>query len=186
MDHWEEWQKVYQYGTLVIWPPDTVRDVVSRQREEFDPKSASICQAHITLTQPLLQPLDSSKSNELSRIASTFHPFEVRYGPLKSFLPYPCIWYNIHPVNEILEIREALHRTGFFDLSLPHTEGFIPHMTITEGLSGPEVNERLLEDLQARSRPGKFIFSEITLIKPDEEFSFNAQRKYALGRTAQG
>ncbi len=50
MDHWEEWQKVCQHGTMVIWPPAEVREIVSHQREKYDPVSASFCGAHITLT----------------------------------------------------------------------------------------------------------------------------------------
>ncbi len=61
MDHWEEWQKVYQYGTRVIWPPAEVREIVNHQREKYDPVSASFCGAHITLTQPLLNPLSDAE-----------------------------------------------------------------------------------------------------------------------------
>ena len=181
MEHWEDWQKEYLNGILVIWPPGKVRKVVNRQRKMYDPKSAGISEAHITLTQPLLHPLSGDEWNDLVQAASQFPPFEIQYGPLKSFLPYPCIWYEIQPVDQVLEIREALHQTGFFNLDLPHTEGFIPHMTITEQLSGPEVNQQLVMELQSESRPGAFTFSEITLIAPDKNFSFNVQRKIFLG-----
>ena len=181
MDHWEDWQRNYLHGILVIWPPDEVRDIVNRQRKEVDPKSAAISEAHITLTQPLLRKLDPTGWDEIQKIASQFQPFEIEYGPLRSFLPYPCIWYDIQPMDKVLKIREALHTTGFFNLSLPHTDGFIPHMTITEQLSGPEVNLQLLEDLQAESSSGKFTLSEITLIEPDDEFTFHVRRNIPLG-----
>lgn len=181
MDHWEEWQKVYQYGTLVIWPPDEVRTIVNRQRLEYDPRSAAICEAHITLTPPLLKRLSVSDWGMLNEIASRFQPFVLKYGPLKSFLPYPCIWYDVQPMSKVRTIREAVLETGFFDLTHPRTADFIPHMTITEGQSGPDVNEKLLDDLQALSQPGEFTVSEITFIKPDENFSFNVQRRIPLG-----
>lgn len=181
MEDWEDWQKTYQYGTIVIWPPDEVREIINQQREEYDPKSAAICEAHITLTQPLLGQLKKPDWEIIDQIASHIQPLEIQFGPLKSFLPYPCIWYEIQPIEKLLEIRAALHKTGFFNLSLPHTEGFIPHMTITEGLSGPEVNEMLLDNLQDQSRPGLFSISEISLIKPDENFFFSVQRVIPLG-----
>ena len=105
MDHWEEWQKVYLHGTFVIWPPDDVREIINRQRYEYDPKSASICETHITLTQPLLKPLSKEDWNRIQEISSNIIPFEIQYGPLKSFLPYPCIWYEIQPVKIILDLR---------------------------------------------------------------------------------
>jgi 2'-5' RNA ligase len=181
MDHWEEWQKVYQHGILVILPPDEVRGFVNQQREEYDPQSAAICDAHITLSQPLLQPLNESELINIKNIIKTFQPFEIHYGPLKSFLPYPCIWYEIQPTTRVLCIREALHKTGFFDLSQEHTDGFIPHMTVTEGLSGPDVNEELLTKLQERSPAGSFLCSQITLLRPDEDFSFQVHRHITLG-----
>jgi 2'-5' RNA ligase len=181
MEHWEEWQKVYQFGTLVIWPADHVREIINNQRQEFDPKSAAICEAHITLTQPLIHPLDEHEWKEVQTTASQFLSFEIRYGPLKSFLPYPCIWYEVQPVERILEIREALHKTGFFDLSQPHTRGFIPHMTITEGLSGPAVDESLFAELQKQSHPGSFTCSQIAFIRPDEKFSFSVHEFINLG-----
>lgn len=42
MKSWEEWQKSYQYGLIVIRPPDEIRDLVNKQREEYDPLSQSL------------------------------------------------------------------------------------------------------------------------------------------------
>jgi 2'-5' RNA ligase len=181
MDNWEEWQKVYRHGTLVIWPPDDVRKVVNQQRMKYDPKSASICETHITLSQPLLKPLSNKEWIRIQEISTEFDPFEIQYGPLKSFLPYPCIWYDVQPANRILAIRESLHQSSFFNLSLRHTEGFIPHMTITEGLSGPAVTDELLSELQSQSVSGSFICKEITFIKPDETFTFHVKKLLPLG-----
>jgi 2'-5' RNA ligase len=183
VEDWQDWQKVYRFGTMVIWPPDDVREVVNRLREAHDPVSQSICEAHITLTQPLLQPLSDREWAEVTRIVGSFAPFEITYGPLNSFLPYPCIWYEIRPMEKVLEIRRALHETGFFNLALPHTEGFIPHMTITEGQSGPSVNEALLESLQSRVQSGSFWCSDVAYIVPDRTFHFEVARRLPLGPT---
>ena len=85
MDNWEDWQKNYQFGTLVIWPPDDVRDMVNQQRYIYDPRSANICETHITLTQPLIKPVTDSGQETIQNVASSFEPFNIRYGPLKSF-----------------------------------------------------------------------------------------------------
>lgn len=181
MEHWEDWQKGYQHGVLVIWPPKAVRRIVNRQRGTYDPDSAATCEAHITLTQPLTRPLNEMEWAKLQAITEDREPFEIQYGPLKSFLPYPCIWYEVQPTARILDLREALHQTGFFDLSRPHTEGFTPHLTITEGLSGPEVNRALLEKLQDESSAGSFMCQEICLIVPDIAFQFHPEKRLKLG-----
>ena len=168
METGQEWQMVYQYGTIVIWPPDEVRAVVNTQREKYDPVSLAYCETHITITQPLI-------------ILQRFDVFTLHYGPVNSFLPYPCIWYEIEPREKILELRQALHQTGFFNLTLPHTEGFIPHMTITEGLSGPPVDEVLLNQIQLESTSGAVLCQELAFILPDEKFCFQVGKILPLG-----
>lgn len=183
METWEDWQQVYRQGTFVIWPPAEVREIVNRQRQEYDPVSAGYCQAHITLTQPLLEPLSEAGWQEIRQAAASFQPFEIRFGPLRSFLPYPCIWYEIQPVDRILALRKALHGTGLFNLSLAHSEGFIPHMTITEGLSGPEVNTALLQAIQEESGSGSFTCCDISYIAPDRDFRFRVLKGIPLGES---
>ena len=181
MEHWEEWQKEYQFGTIVIWPTDDVRKFVNKQRETYDPISQSFCETHITVTQPLIKTLFNDEWDHVQRVIKEFNAFEINYGPLSSFLPYPCIWYEIDPAEKVLDIRQALHKTGFFNLTLKHTEGFIPHMTITEGQSGPPVDESLLEKLQDESVSGSFQCQELALINPDEGFRFRVIRTLPLG-----
>jgi len=182
MDAWEEWQKLYRFGTIVIWPPDEIREIVNSQRLEYDPTSQSYCETHITITQPLIKSLADEEWNELWRLVRQFESFKIIFGPLNSFLPYPCIWYEIGPIEKVLNIRNALHQTGFFNLSLKHTEGFIPHMTITEGVSGPPVNEALLEKLQGESNVGSFICEELAFIVPNDQFSFRVRKNLPLNQ----
>jgi len=172
MEYWEDWQKPYRFGTLVIWPPEGVRGIVNAQREQYDPVSQSICQAHITVTQPFSRPLEEDEWKQIKALISGFQSFEIHYGPLRSFLPYPCIWYEIQPVEKVLALRNALHETGFFNLQMEHPENFIPHMTITEGLSGPCVDQDLLRRLQNESDGGSFLCESISSIVPDEDFHF--------------
>lgn len=181
MDHWEQWQKPYLPGTVVIWPPDQVRNMVNEQRQRWDPASQAICEAHISVTQPLSQPLGKAEWAHLDSILAGFDPFEIDYGPLNTFLPYPCIWYEIKPREPILALRSAFHQTGYFNLELKHPENFIPHMTITEGLSGPEVDRALLQRLQEESGCGTFLCQELAFIVPDHSFQFQIHRTLPLG-----
>ena len=118
--------------------------------------------------------------NQIKRIVASFDAFQIDYGPVNSFLPHPAIWYEIHPKEKVLEMREALHQTGFFNLALPHTEGFIPHMTISEGQSGPAVDEGLLDHISARVEGGHFRCEDVAHIVPDETFRCEVVRRLAL------
>lgn len=181
MDHWEDWQKAYRFGTIVIWPPEEIRATVNAQRERYDPVSQSYCEAHITVTQPLVRSPSEGEWDQIYRVLGSFDTFKIEYGPLNSFLPYPCIWYEVQPIESVLQLREALHECGYFNLELRNTESFIPHLTITEGQSGPEVDAFLLSKLNDESRGGSFHCKELALIVPDESFNFFVDRTIRLG-----
>lgn len=180
MEAWDSWQKPFQFGTIVIWPPEEIREIVNGQRARYDPVSQSICEAHITITQPVVRSLDDAEWNQIWKLLQEYEAFEIHFGPLNSFLPYPCIWYEVHPQAGILEIRTALHETGFFNLEIKHPENFTPHMTITEGLSGPNVDENLLDQLKAESSSGSFFCEDLAYIVPDEQFRFQVVKMFPL------
>jgi 2'-5' RNA ligase len=182
---WADWRKAYVYGTLVVWPPDNVRDVVNRLRAEHDPLSQSYCETHITITQPLLRQLDSIEWSHIETLISDINAFEIHYGPLNSFLPYPCIYYEIHSGEKLLTIRKLLHETGFFNLRIPHPENWVMHMSITEGLSGPKVNHELLESLKRRVAAGSFTCTAISHIVPDSEFHFKVEKTFCFRQDTQ-
>jgi 2'-5' RNA ligase len=181
MDNWEEWQKPYRYGALVIWPPEEVRRTVNAQRTAYDPVSQSYCEAHITITPPLLRELTDQEWATIDGIIGQQPAFEIQYGPLNSFLPYPCIWYEIEPREILRRLHYALLETGYFKVDPDDTREYIPHMTITEGLAGPEVDERLLESLREESENGTFLCSALAHIVPDDKFCFHVCRTITLG-----
>ncbi|MFX0043440.1 MAG: 2'-5' RNA ligase family protein [Candidatus Hodarchaeota archaeon] len=181
MVNWKEWQKVYRFGTIVIWPPDAVREMVNAQREIYDPVSQSYCESHITVTQPLRNSLTNNEWDDILDMLKIHKAFKITYGPLNSFLPYPCIWYEIRPQEKVLDIRRSLHDTGYFNLTLPHTEDFIPHMTITEGRSGPPVDSALLEILNNESEQGTFLCEALAYIVPNKDFRFEVIKTLPLG-----
>ena len=180
MNDWEERQKRYRYGTLVILPPSNIREAIDKLRKQYDPASQMIFGAHITLTQPFLNCLSVIGLEQLQATAARFKPFLINYGPLNNFLPYPCIYYEVHPTEKILEIRRAMHRTGLFDLSAPHTDDFVPHMSITDGQPDPSRTQEIFRELQKTTVGDSFECSEISLINPDPYFHFKVIHKLPL------
>jgi 2'-5' RNA ligase len=182
METWKDWQKPYQYGMLLIWPPDEVREIVNAQRATYDPVSLAICDAHVTVTQMLRRPLTNMEWDEIRAVVRCHPAFEITYGPINSFLPYPCLWYEIHPRERVLALRRDLHATGYFNLDIHHPENFMPHMTITEQLSGtPIVDAALLAQVQSESCPGTFRCDSLAYIVPNADFHFEVVDRLPLG-----
>jgi len=180
MDHWPDWGKHYQHGLFIIQPPEDIRAIVDAQRETYDPLSYSYVGSHITVTQPLLDKPSEKDWERLLQALENIQPFLITYGPIKSFLPYPCIWYDIQPAERVLEIRSALHQTGLFNLEEGYIEDFIPHMTITEEQSGPKVTLELLDQIQEESQPGSFLCEELIFSAPDQNFHFSPINRISL------
>lgn len=178
---WQAWQRPYEHGVLAIWPPDSERQQINALRATHDPVSQRICEAHVTLTQPFLSPPSEDTWVEISNVLARCDAFEVQYGPVRSFLPAPVIWLEIQPSSTILALRNALHTTGAFDLTLPHNDDFVVHMTLTEGLSDIDVDEALLSRLKLEVRSGSFTCREITYLQPDDSFQFSVQKVLPLG-----
>jgi 2'-5' RNA ligase len=178
----DDWRDAYLHGTLVIWPPDDVRAVVNSLREHYDPASARICEAHITLTQPLFSAPDDRAFSVIEQITAVVQPFEIRYGGLDTFLPYPCLYLAIEPYEPLRALHDALQQTGLFQPVPAHHRRYVPHMTILEGSLDAESVARLADDLSAVAPAGSFACREVAYISPDESFRFAVRRWLRLGR----
>jgi hypothetical protein len=106
---WEDWQFEYRFGAFYIFPPSGVIEPVDALRRTYDPKSDSYCQAHISLSEPLPEPLMEGQIEEIQRAVSALKSFDIRYGPLRSFPPYPGVCYTITPEDEFRRLRAAIH-----------------------------------------------------------------------------
>ena len=178
-----DWKNLYRPGTLTIWPHGAIADTANRLRATYDPVSQANCPAHITLTQPFLSPPDDHVLSTLVDIAADTAPFEICAGPIQRFGKSNVLKFDINPKGPILDLRHRLHDTGCFNLSLPFTEGFIPHMTISEygPIQGESVTE-LAEELNKTTPTGRFVCSAFAFIVPDSNFVFSEQRRFHLGR----
>src|SRR5690242_445911 len=94
---WEEWQREYRYGALYVFPPSGVIEAVDALRARHDPRSAGYCRAHVSVSEPLPGPPNAAQVAELRAALAPIAPFEVTYGPLCSFPPYPGVVYAIEP-----------------------------------------------------------------------------------------
>ena len=180
IDHREEWQREYRYGVLLLFPPDPPLAAVNRLRAEHDPPSQATCDAHISLTVPLPRPMDDVYWRELEAIAAAVEPFEIRYGPLMNFLPYPVVCLTIEPRERLDRLRIALENASVFDGALPRRYPFVPHMTIAEFIS-VEYTLELMENLKEVAPSGRYLCTDVAYAVPDAGFHFTERRWLRLG-----
>ncbi len=57
IEHWEDWQRDYRYGVILILPPSELAAEIDSLREQHDPKSHAISPAHISVSDPLCRPI---------------------------------------------------------------------------------------------------------------------------------
>ena len=179
--HWEQWQREYRLGLILILPPDAIGKQVNALRQEHDPKSASICEAHISLSEPLTKEFSPEVEREVRDALSTVEPFEIRYGPLRTFDPYPGVAYKIEPEDRFFQLRSTLHRTSAFEGSQFKRKDIPPHMTIAEFVPDMQASEALRERLQGNVPEGSFPCDKLTLIIPDDGFRFRRILELELG-----
>lgn len=173
----------FVHGALVIWPPDEVRAEVDVLRHQYDPVSAARCEAHITVSQPFIHQPTDADITRLAGLLSALDAITVSYGAVDTFLPYPCLYLSVEPLDRLTALHEVVQGTGLFHPDPAHYERFVPHMTILEGSLSPEETARLAIDIQPTAPRGTFVCREVALVVPDEHFRFTVTQRFGLGRS---
>jgi len=176
---WESWQREYRFGVLLIYPPDPPLSQVNALRARYDPRSQSICDAHISLTVPLPRALYDADWQELQSIAAGVEPFSIQYGPLMNYLPHPGVCLAIEPQSALDRLRAALERAAAFAEAPPRRYPFSAHMTIAEFIS-VEQTEALMDQLADVAPTGSFPCGAVSYAVPDANFHLTERKRLAL------
>lgn len=178
---WEPWQEEYAFGAFYIFPPEDLAAKADALRRIHDPVSAEICQAHISLTEPLRSALDERQGGEIRNRLTTLKPFTIGYGPIRGFAPHPGIALAIRPEEEVRALRDAIHSTSAFkEVTFKRAE-VPPHMTIAEFIT-LERSAELLHELAEVIPSGSFECDEVVLATPDGDFRFHEAARFKIGR----
>ena len=178
---WEAWQAKYRYGAFYLFPPVGVIEPLDALRRTYDAQSAAICQAHISLSEPLAGPLADDGIDEIRTALARCAPFDIRYGPLRSFPPHPGVVYAIQPEDSIMRLRAVLHATSLFaGRSLVRAQ-IAPHLTIAEFISLERTDE-LLRALSGKVPEGTFRCTAVDYAVPNQHFSFERVLALPLGQ----
>jgi hypothetical protein len=169
---WEPWQREYRFGALYLFPPDDVRAQVDRLRRQYDPRSAAICTAHVSLSEPLPRAITKDDLSEISSRLEFIQPFLVTFSRPHATTPYPGVVYSIEPAERIVELQDSVHATSLFaDVDL-RRQGVAPHMTIAEFIT---LAESLALDyaLVGHVAEGSWLCEEVVYAIPDDTFRFH-------------
>lgn len=176
---WQRWQQEYQFGVLLIIPPDPPLSQVNALRSRYAWSQTSECDAHISLTVPLPHALTPAEWDELQTIASGFRSFPICYGPLKHYLPHPGVCLEIEPQSELDRLRAALEAASCFAGAPPRRYPFSAHMTLAEMIS-VEQTEAIMEELRGEAPQGNFLCTGVSYVVPDAEFRFTERARLQL------
>ncbi|UCD09427.1 MAG: 2'-5' RNA ligase family protein [Dehalococcoidales bacterium] len=179
MNGWEDWQKAYRFGVILIFPPDPPAGEVNRLRKIHDPLGQYYCKAHISLTVPLPRPVDDFHFEELKLLASMFSPFTIQYGPLSNYLPAPGVVLAIEPKDILGSLVSTLESASIFENAAPRPYPFSPHLTISEFIDVERTDELMVE-LQGKTPKGEFLCDCVSYAVPDENFYFTERARLEL------
>jgi 2'-5' RNA ligase len=179
MSRWEDWQREYKYGVILIIPPDPPYSKMETLRRTYDPKGQAICGPHISVTVPIPRALSDANWYELKSIAAGIKPFTVKYGPLINYLPHPGVCLAIEPLDVLDELRTTLESAAAFKGAPPRRYPFSPHMTIAEYITVDETTD-LMVKLKDSAPSGSFFCTSLSYVVPDNYFHFTERWRFDL------
>ena len=177
---WEPWQEEYRHGAFYLFPPPEIALVVNELRRRYDPRSAAICDAHVSLSEPLTAPLLDQQFDEILAVLSAVTAFPLTLGPLTQKGSHPGVALGLGPEEPFFALRDVVHSTSIFagrELSRAQRP---PHMTVAEFISHEEARG-LLAELSTSDIGGTFHCDHLVYAVPDTTFHFAPVHTITLG-----
>lgn len=180
MAGWEEWQLDYRLGVLLIQPPPEIAQQIDAMRAKYDPKSLSICSAHISVSDPLNREMTPELYDEIRAILSAINPFQLHFDTLQASTEHAGVYYLVGPQEPIDDLKRVLHRSTAFSGDTHERRDIPAHMTIAEFLSIKDGLD-LCAAIQGTAPTGSFRCEELAYFVPDEHFCFRQAGNFKLG-----
>lgn len=178
---WEAWQRDYEFGLLLIMPPQEVAREIDVLRAQYDPRSFAICPAHISVSDPLRCAMTPVLRDEISRMLSAVEPFTLYFGKPHASTERAGVACPVSPQESIDHLKEVLHTAAVFAGQVYQRRDIPAHMTIAEFVSIAE-SLRICAELQSRVPGGSFLCDRLEFVVPDEKFSFQRVSSFRLGQ----
>ena len=177
---WEDWQKDYRLGLILIMPPREVSRLIDPLRSKYDPKAFHSCPTHISISDPLRLEMTQELDEEITGILSSIDPFTLYYDKPKASRRHAGVAYPITPQEPIDELKRKLHQAAIFEGKVYGRRDIPAHMTIAEFVTIEE-SWRICEEIQDIAPSGSFLCSQLEFIVPDINMQFHRVKTYTLG-----
>jgi hypothetical protein len=181
MDGWKEWMHEYQYGVVLIIPPEPHRLVVNALRQFYAWSQSSACDAHISLSVPAARPVDPADLRDLEERLAGFEPFALRYGPIITGGDGLGIVLDIEPQETLHALLPLVEGAGLFQGAPERKWPFHAHMTIAEMLTAAQ-SQAVRAQLAGLNLSGQFLVNHLSYIVPDESFAFTERARVRIGQ----
>jgi 2'-5' RNA ligase len=185
VEHWDEWQRAYRFGVILIFPPQPLRAQVNALRARHDPESQATCDAHISLTVPLPREPADRDWEELAAVVAAITPPTIRYGPATTSLPHAGVVLAIEPQAELDRLRAALESCAAFAGATPRRYPFWAHMTIAEFIT-VERSIALAAELIDVAPSGSFRCDAVSHAVPNADFHFEERLRLPMRGDGRG
>lgn len=180
---WLDWQRDYRFGVILIIPPHEVSAVIDPVRAQFDPRSAAVFSAHVSVSDPLQCELSPGLQREIRCVLGRIEPFVLHYGEPRAPLDRPGTSCPVFPQESIDLLKQALHSTAAFSREAYKRRNISAHLTIAEFLPA-EDRVRSCAVIKSKIKPGSFRCDRLEYVVPDSNFHFNDRSTFFLGHTA--
>ena len=133
--NWEDWQRDYRFGLLLILLPGEVSEKIDRLRAKYDPRSHAICPPHISISDPLQYEMTSERRDELCRIIRSVRPFRLHFDKPHASTEHAGVAYPILPQQPIDNLKCILHTASIFAGEIYQRRSIPAHITVAEFIS---------------------------------------------------
>jgi len=168
---WEDWQRDYRLGLILIMPPEEVSRQIDPLRAKYDPHAFAICPTHISLSDPLRCEMTPEVEDEIRCVLSLIQPFTLYFDNIYASPDYSGVIYPIRPQEPIEKLKAVLHTASAFSGKSYSRRSIPPHMTIAEFIS-IEDGLKLCDQLKDTAPRGSFVCDRLEFIVPDNNFHF--------------
>ncbi len=168
---WENWQREYRLGLILIIPPEKVLRQIEPLRMKYDPRSFRCYPAHISISDPLCEEVTPELQREIEVSLRGIDPFTLYYDKPSASKEHPGVVYPIRPQEPIDELKRVLHASSAFRGRAYCRRDILAHMTIAELLSIEE-SMKVCAELLDSAPTASFLCDRLELIVPNENFQF--------------
>jgi len=176
---WEDWQRDYRLGLILIMPPPEVVDAIDPLRAKYDPKAFHSCPTHISLSDPLRLEMTQELDDGITEILRGVAPFELHYDEPLASRDHAGVAYLITPQEPIDELKEELHKAAVFEGKVYGRRDIPAHMTIAEFVTIEE-SWQIYEEIKDIAPSGSFLCDRLEFIVPDINMQFQRVKTYRL------